>query len=231
MKRKGSIIAILIMASSGYGIWHRFLRVPEMPSDIKGIDISNRYAGSLDWSRLGEHDDFVILRAVGMTYSGKSFIDTNFKRNWESLRNYDPTIPRGAYIRFASKTDAVQQFEIFKSIVNLRKGDLPPIIDVEEDVRKEEVVRWIELAKAHYKTTPILYDNYNRHMSRKHAIKGCKLWIYLNPGVPIESALRELSPAIWQYRQNVYIPGFGERHTDLNRFMGDSTAFKELLIR
>jgi GH25 family lysozyme M1 (1,4-beta-N-acetylmuramidase) len=58
-----------------------------------------------------------------------SQIDKNFAKNWIELENRK--IRRGAYHFFAPDVPAEIQFETFKKAVNLKKGDLPPILDVE----------------------------------------------------------------------------------------------------
>jgi len=209
---------------------------PKKVSSIKGIDISNKYPGILDWDKLGENKGFVILRAVRNVdtvkkkgvHSFVSMVDINFKKNWDDLEKRN--IPRGAYQRFSANISAEKQFEIFKNTVDLKKGDLPPFLDIEEHAHVNEINKWIQLSKNHYKVQPILYDNSDHFEKHKESFKGYKIWIYLNPALPVKSSLKKFNSLIWQYRQNIKISGFHE-YADLNEFLGDSVEFKELLIK
>ena len=230
------ISSIIFLSIAGYLLSKNLLINPKKILSIKGIDISNKYPGNLDWEKLGENKGFVILRAVRSVDTVKtkgihSFVsmpDSNFKKNWLDLEN--KTIIRGAYQRFSANISAEKQFEIFKNTVDLKNGDLPPFLDVEESTNISEINRWIELAKKHYKVEPILYDNSDHFFKNKQVFTGYKIWIYLNPGQPIKSSLKSINSVIWQYRQNKLIPGFNEP-ADLNEFLGDSVAFKALLIK
>lgn len=156
MKIKKIIIIIgsIIILSAGVIFLFKALTIEtKSTSSIKGIDISNKYPGILDWDKLGENKGFVILRAVRSVdtvktkgkHSFVSMIDSNFKKNWLELKS--EKIVRGAYHRFSANISAEKQFEIFKNAVDLKKGDLPPFLDIEENASIIEVNKWIQLAK------------------------------------------------------------------------------------
>jgi lysozyme len=231
------ISSIIVLSISGYLLSKILITKPKKISTIKGIDISNKYPGILDWDKLGENKGFVILRAVRSVdtvktkgkHSFVSMIDSNFKKNWLELKS--EKIVRGAYHRFSANIPAEKQFEIFKNGVDLKKGDLPPFLDIEENASIIEVNKWIQLAKEQYKVEPIIYDNYDHYLKHVERLKNFKIWIYLNPRIPIEPQLKKINNVvILQNKQNVLIPGFNE-WADLNEFLGDSVAFKALLIK
>jgi len=203
---------------------------------IKGIDISNAYDGELNWNALGENKGFVILRAVREVDTCKtvgvkkfaSLIDPNFKKNWSSLEQHQ--IVRGAYHFFAKNVPAEEQFKTYTEAVKLEKGDLPPILDVEDrNCDMDEVLKWLELAKEYYKMTPILYSEYffyKVYLKKKNSIY--PIWLYINESSFMEPSFSEPNCIFWQYKQDTEISNFQEK-VDFNVFLGDSSELHELL--
>jgi lysozyme len=202
---------------------------------IKGIDISNNYEGNLNWSAVNDYD-FVILRAVRAKDTCKtkgkekfiSLIDTNFSKNWNELKAKN--IIRGAYHFFAANVSADVQFKYFKEAVKLEKGDLPPILDVENrNCNMDEVLKWLELAKEHYKVTPILYSDYFFYkVFLKKKNTEYPMWLYLNESSYMEPSFNDPNCVFWQCKQEKAITNFQEK-VDINVFLGDSSEFYELL--
>ena len=203
---------------------------------IKGIDISNSYEGNLNWSALNDYNGFVILRALRAIDTCKtkgkekfiSVIDTNFSKNWNELKAKN--IPRGAYHFFAPNVSAVLQFKSFKEAVKLEKGDLPPILDVENrNCNMDEVFKWLDLAKEYYKVTPILYSDYFFYkVFLKKRNTQYPLWLYLNENSYMEPSFNDPNCIFWQYKQDEEINNFQEK-VDFNVFVGDSSEFYKLL--
>ena len=203
---------------------------------IKGIDISNKYKGNLNWTALNDYNGFVILRAVRAIDTCKtkgqqkfaSIIDSNFAKNWIELKNQN--IVRGAYHFFAPSISAEIQFNSFKEAVKLEKGDLPPILDVEDrNCNMDEVFKWLELAKEYYKITPILYSDYlfyKVYLKKKNNIY--PIWLYLNESSYMEPSFKDPNCIFWQYKQDKGISNFQE-NVDFNVFIGDSSDFYKLL--
>ena len=98
--------------------------------DVHGIDISH-YQGDIDWNllasqRAGEFPlRFVFLKAT----EGGDHGDDTFRANFDSARAHG--FVRGAYHYFIPRTDALRQADFFIRTVQLQKGDLPPVLDVE----------------------------------------------------------------------------------------------------
>lgn len=203
---------------------------------IKGIDISNSYKGELNWNALIENKDFVILRAVREVDTCKtvgvkkfaSLIDPNFKKNWNSLKQHQ--IVRGAYHFFAKNVSAKEQFRTFSEAVKLDKGDLPPILDVEDrNCDMDEALKWLELAKEYYKMTPILYSEYffyKVYLKEKNNIY--PTWLYLDESSYMEPSFDDPDCIFWQYKQDKKIVNFQEK-VDFNVFLGDSSEFYKFL--
>ena len=205
---------------------------------IKGIDISNSYKGELNWNALIEYKGFVVLRAVREVDTCKragvnkfaSLIDPNFKKNWSSLKHHQ--ITKGAYHFFSKNVSAEEQFKTFSDAVKLEKGDLPPILDIEDrNCDMDEVFKWLELAKEYYGITPILYSDYffyKVYLKRKNNIY--PIWLYLNESCYMEPSFSDPKCVFWQYKHDKEISNFQEK-VDFNVFLGDSSEFYKLLMK
>jgi lysozyme len=219
---------------------------------IRGVDISNQYSAGLDWNKLNGFNDFIILRAVRAVKEKKikgkqsyiSLIDKNFNKNWLDLEN--KKIIKGAYHFFAPGISAENQFNVFKEAVKLKKGDLPPILDVEnQECDMNEALKWLKMAREYYKVQPILYTDYIFMKAfLNYRDLDCKLWIYVNESVKLPNTkikvplfFKNAQPdfempkcIFWQIKQDTSLNGFNEK-VDLNVFLGDSISFKKILVQ
>ena len=119
-------------------------------------------------------------------------------------------------------------------IVDLKNGDMPPVLDVEISRRvsvvemQKEVKEWLDAVENHYGVKPIIYTNidfYQRYFQT--GFEDYPLWIahYLQPDKPrIESKW-----SFWQHSENGRVDGINGP-VDFNVFYGDSADFNNLLI-
>ena len=208
----------------------------EIPNgyEIHGIDIS-RYQSTVNWEEVkgmvdnGIKIGFVFIKAT----EGTSIVDEQFRRNW--IQAEAENIPKGAYHFFIPNRNVQKQAQNFIQIVNLKTGDLPPVLDVEKshglsvnDMQKE-VKQWLDEVGQHYGIKPILYTNidfYDRYFQT--GFEDYPLWIahYLQPEKPrIENKW-----AFWQHSEKGRVDGI-KAPVDFNIFYGDSTDFNNLLIQ
>ena len=181
---------------------------------------------------------FVVLRAVRAVDTCKtkgkkvyaSLIDKNFEKNWTALENQN--IVRGAYHFFAPDVSAEIQFEAYKKAVDLKKGDLPPILDVENhNCNMNEAMKWMKLAKDYYKVDPILYSEYFFYkIYLKNKNHSYPLWLSMNEGSMMRPYFKDPDCLFWQNKIDKYMTNFQEK-VDYNVFLGDSTEFKKILIQ
>lgn len=132
---------------------------------VHGLDISH-YQGRIDWERLLQTQEgpfpleFVFMKAT----EGESLADSLFLCNFEQARHHK--LIRGAYHYFIPTKDPVAQANFFISQVELKDGDLPPVLDVEVTGNKTKkelqrlVKRWLDRIEEHYGAKPILYASY-----------------------------------------------------------------------
>jgi lysozyme len=238
MKRILIITVLLVSMSSIFFIFGNLAFKSDSTHQIRGVDISNQYSGELNWTALDNDNDFVILRAIRAVDTCKveglrkftPIVDRNFSKNWNSLKKRG--IVRGAYHFFAPDVPAEIQFNVFKQTVQLEKGDLPPILDVENgNCNMDEAFEWLSLAKQHYGVDPILYSEYFFYkLFLKQRNQHYPTWLYINGNFMFMPDFKEPACLFWQYRQDEELSGFQES-VDFNMFLGDSSDFSRLLIR
>jgi len=145
----------------------QFGEVPEpVGFEIRGIDISH-YQKKIDWAALKESEvggyplRFVICKAT----EGLTINDSFYKDNIYHARRMN--IITGAYHFYIPGSNARRQAEYYIKNVELRQGDLPPILDVEKtgslsDMKLQaDVLEWLKIVENHYGVRPIIYASYD----------------------------------------------------------------------
>ena len=149
--------------------WQRFgIDIPKN-YNIYGIDVSH-YQCAIDWEKVKLMNDngvrvrFAFFRAT----RGTSFLDFRFKENWEGAKSVG--ILRGAYHFYYFRENPIEQARFFCENVKVEKGDLPPVLDVENDkmtddakLPKEAVINsfkaWLQYVEKETGVRPIIYTN------------------------------------------------------------------------
>jgi lysozyme len=236
------ILSSLAMASyyiSDYFYKPSFVHYQEFGIDlpvnynIHGIDVS-RHQQEISWQDVKEMQvknikiDFAFIKAT----EGLDLIDENFRRNWFNTQKAG--IPRGAYHFFISSKSGKAQAENFIETVHLQKGDLPPVLDIEQtngasitDLQ-QRVSDWLLMIEKKYKVKPVIYTNadfYRTFLSGR--FDEYPLWVahYLVKDKPRISR----DWVFWQHNETGHVNGIAS-FVDFNVFNGDSAAFQKLLI-
>jgi lysozyme len=200
---------------------------------IHGIDVS-KYQDRISWESVHDMNvngirlGFVFIKAT----EGISSVDNYFKRNWK--RSKEAGMIRGAYHFFIPSKSGRMQAESFIKQVDLESGDLPPVLDIEQNsstpvaVMQKEIQTWLDIVKQHYQVQPVIYTNisfYRKYLEGK--FDDYPLWVahYLQPDQP----RIEREWIFWQHSETGHVNGIGPR-VDFNVFNGDSTAFRTLLL-
>lgn len=93
---------------------------------------------------------FALIKAT----EGLSFVDWQYGRNWRNAKKAG--MPRGAYHYFIPTLSGKQQAEHFIRTVQLEKGDLPPVLDIEEirGAKPDDLAkgRWISSVRWNHTT-------------------------------------------------------------------------------
>jgi len=217
----------------------KFTRYPEfgitIPNNygIHGIDVS-RYQNIIAWEevkkmKVGEVQlGFAFIKAT----EGIGNMDPQFPRNWRKAKTNE--VVRGAYHFFIASKDGKMQAENFIKRVELKSGDLPPVLDVEQrfGVSKaqlqKEVKKWLQTVEAYYGVTPVIYTNvdfYKQNLGRD--FDDYPLWVahYYQQEQPRIGR----SWSFWQHNDQGNVNGITSK-VDFNVFSGDSATFKSLLV-
>jgi len=239
------LTALLILAGYiGYQWWlygrARFVRYPEfgisipIEYSIHGIDVS-KYQQMIAWDAVRSMQvkkiklGFVFIKAT----EGIGNTDPQFKRNWR--RSKDAGMVRGAYHFFLATKDGRMQAENFVKAVDLKTGDLPPVLDIEQtygvskDVIKNEVKEWLNIVQTNYNIKPIIYTNIDFYKQNLGSdFDDYPLWVahYYQPRQP--RIKRDW--VFWQHNDNGRVNGVVSP-VDFDVFSGDSVAFSQFLIK
>ena len=235
-----AVIALAVYYINDYLTRPKFIRYAAFGIDlpinypIHGIDVS-RYQHNIDWKAVQAMQDqevkigFAFIKAT----EGLGRVDNGFRRNWFNAKK--ALMPRGAYHFFISSKSGKAQAENFIETVNLSKGDLPPVLDIESangasvtDIQ-QRAIDWLLMIENHYKVKPIIYTNidfYENFLDGK--FDDYPLWIahYYEKKKP--RITRKW--ILWQHNEKGRVNGI-DAFVDFNVFNGDSTAFKNLLIK
>jgi lysozyme len=242
------VIVTVIALDTGYLLFHyRYLiyrsvvprfqsyRTSRIPTGyiVHGLDVS-MYQGAIDWDRLGKINktlpvSFVIMRAT----MGGLGQDREFRRNWRSAT--EKGLVRGAYHYYNPNVNSTLQAENFILTVDLDRGDLPPVLDIEklstvQDVEalRRGVLNWLQLVEKHYGVRPILYSGANFYSSYlADYFAHYPLWVanYRPLKRPISSEW-----IIWQFTEKGTMTGI-RGFVDMNVFNGSRKEFDALRLK
>lgn len=230
----GATLFIVIRKAVRPARYHAFGISLPAGFSIHGIDVS-RFQERIDWDEVGsmrsggKRIGFTFIKAT----EGRTRVDHHFKRNWNSAGNAG--LHRGAYHFFLADRSAAEQASLFIRNVRLSRGDMPPVLDVEETMGESSVMirrrvkEWLELVESHYGVRPIIYTNisfYERHLSDE--FDKYPLWVahYWESNKPRISR----KWLFWQHSEDGRVNGI-RNSVDFNVFNGDSSDFEQLLVR
>ena len=188
-----------------------------------GIDVSE-YQGKISWSYVDTLEKkypihFVFIRAT----VGKDRQDYQFETNWLGAKANK--MIRGAYHYYRPNENSLEQAELFISTVQLQKGDLPPVLDIEKLPKNQSIEnlkiglkRWLKAVESHYGVRPIIYTGeryYNDFLKEEFA--DYLFWIanYNFYREEIDSDW-----LFWQFTEKASVPGI-KGNVDVNIYNGD----------
>jgi lysozyme len=188
-----------------------------------GLDVSE-YQGKIDWELVesieGDYPiEFVFIRAT----AGNDREDEQFDENWLGAKKRK--MIRGAYHYYRPNENSLEQAKLFIKTVRLRKGDLPPVLDIEKlpkgqslDSLKIGLRRWLKAVEAHYKVKPIIYTGEKYYDDfLKEDFSDYLFWI-ANYNFYREKI--EGDWLFWQFTEKASVSGI-KGSVDINIFNGD----------
>ncbi|MGB0522004.1 MAG: glycoside hydrolase family 25 protein [Flammeovirgaceae bacterium] len=201
-----------------------------------GIDVSEYQHviawNNLGWIRRGAGISFALIRAT----VGEDRPDNYFTYNWRESRKNG--FIRGAYHYYRPNENSMKQANNFIAKVELSKGDLPPVLDIEAlpDTTVQTVERlrlglkrWLKAVEDHYGVKPIIYtyENFFKWHLQGHGFEKYPLWVAnYNPvwGPDIKGW------KMWQFSRKGKIRGV-KGNVDLNVFRGDLKKLRALTLK
>jgi lysozyme len=210
---------------------------------VLGIDVSI-HNGAINWQKVAQ-DPQTIKFVYAKATEGSTLRDTSFSANRAGANAVG--LPVGAYHFYSLTTPPVRQAHNFVSVVeHLNVGDLPPVLDFENEIASNQINQviqdlhaWLKTVESELGVRPIIYTAYNywhNFLQNNSSFNNYKLWVaqYGANGAP---AMRPPALfggwndwAIWQYTSKGVVQGiqdFRGRPTDvdLNRYNASAGLF------
>jgi lysozyme len=190
---------------------------------VVGIDVSE-YQGKIRWSYVDTIEQkyplkYVLIRAT----VGRDRLDRQFERNWLGAK--ENKMIRGAYHYYRPNENSLEQAELFIKTVVLKKGDLPPVLDIEKLPKNQSIERlkvglrrWLNAVEKHYSVRPIIYTGERYYDDfLKEEFSDYLFWI-ANYNFYREEIQDEW--LFWQFTEKATVPGIDTK-VDVNIYNGD----------
>lgn len=200
---------------------------------VHGIDVSH-HQGVIDWEAVKATEkqkypiSFVFIKAT----EGGDYKDRRFAENFSRAR--EEGLIRGAYHFYNPNTDPIRQADFFISQVDLQKGDLAPVLDIERKPRSKaqlqaDLVKFLNRLERHYGMKPIIYTSYKykKHYLDTPEFAGYPLWI---AHYYVDTLSYAGSWQFWQHTDYGTVPGI-ENSVDLNVFNGTLDELQRYLVK
>lgn len=224
-----------IGAAPGYRTYSSFnIGIPKGYS-VHGIDVSY-YQGKIDWQQVKamQEDDVKVSFAFIKATEGLFNVDPYFQRNWREAPKAG--IICGAYHYLLAKKSGDWQARFFLQTVKFEKGDLPPVVDIEDlngvpaSKMRIQLKAFLDHVEKKTKVRPIIYTGLSFY---KDYLQGhfddYRLWIahYYQARLAVAKTTQW---HFWQHSDKAKISGINHV-VDFNAFNGDSLAFSRMLIQ
>ncbi|TRX34862.1 glycoside hydrolase family 25 protein [Flavobacterium sp. ZT3R18] len=190
---------------------------------VVGIDVSE-YQGKIRWSYVDTLEKKYPLRYVLIRATvGNDRVDNQFKRNWLGAK--ENKMIRGAYHYYRPNENSLEQAELFIKTVKLKKGDLPPVLDIEKLPKEQSIERlkiglrrWLKTVELHYGVRPIIYTGEKYYDDfLKEEFSDYLFWI-ANYNFYREEI--QDNWLFWQFTEKATVPGI-DYNVDVNIYNGD----------
>jgi lysozyme len=195
-----------------------------------GVDLS-KWQGTVDFAK---------LRAAGIRYvfvkvsQGATVADPDYARNIAGARAAG--LYAGSYHFYSTDHDAQSQFANLSAHLDLKPGDLPPVVDIEVLANNSlpdlpvQLRSFLDLIQGHYGVKPIVYSGLSFASAQLQGFGDHPLWLaeYTNAPAPRLPG-GWTTWTFWQYSQSGRVDGVNGA-VDLDRFNGDEAALRALLV-
>ncbi len=219
---------------------------------LYGIDVS-KHQGKIDWDkveirynivnrRINKNGDIVapLTFAIAKATEGVTSTDPMFEINKNGILKHN--LKFGAYHYFSYLSDAKKQAEKYLKIASLTKGNIAPIIDIEEDANlnkllkrktitpnsiRQSVLTWLKLVEQRVGVKPIIYTspNFKTEYLNTPEFDNYPLWI-----AHYQVSEPRLKGIMWQFTEHGAMNGI-DGNVDINIFYGSESDLNQFLIK
>ena len=199
-------------------------------TEVAGVDLS-KWQGEVDFAK---------IRQAGKTYvfvkvsQGTNGVDPDYARNIAGARAAELLV--GSYHFYSTDDTAQAQFDNLSKHLDLKPGDLPPVVDIEILAKNSlpdlvaELKTFLQLIEGKYGVKPILYSGENFANVNLKGFEAHPLWLAEYTNAPSPKLPLDWSQwTFWQHTQDGRVPGV-DGAVDLDRFNGDEAALRALLV-
>lgn len=220
---------------------------PKVPyADGYGIDISH-FQGPVDWARIGQipynlttrrqgRDEATASVSIGFVMvkatEGATHLDATCADNIKAARLAG--FLAGAY-HVMTTSDPNMQADNFIANSGIVKGDMAPVIDLEESIlggnntaRAQKVLKvLVRRLETHYGTKPIIYcsHNFSATLNFEKAYADYPLWV-----ARYGSDVKPEAADFWQFTDDGRIPGV-KGPVDLDAFYCKRFKLSDLVVK
>lgn len=198
----------------------------------EGIDVSH-YQGSIDWSSVakGGKISYAFVKASESNY----FIDDYYDYNISEGRKHGITM--GSYHFFRANVNMTEQFHHMISVIDPKKQDIVPMIDVEaangvsSDRFAKRLKEFLDMVENYYGRPPILYtyvNFYNKYMAYRGFDRYPLMIAFYNELVPSVDDGNQF--IMWQYSCRGRIDGI-RGDVDRSKIMSGFSIYDILMYQ
>lgn len=202
---------------------------------VHGIDIS-KHQNNINWKQVEEMDingeklSFVFIKAS----EGATRNDDLFQKNWKNAGK--TRLLRGAYHFFRPVKDSRTQAYLFMHQIKLKRGDLPPVVDIERGNRQtskhiqRSLQDFLDVLEHEYSVKPIIYTNlsfYTKNLAGK--FDDYPIWIAYYMDDPFQLPDNR-NWSFWQHSESGRVNGI-KGNVDFNVFHGSIAQLKAMCIK
>lgn len=198
--------------------------------EVAGVDVS-KWQGTIDFGK---------IKAAGMTYvfvkatEGITGVDPDYARNVAAARAAGLVV--GSYHFYETNDDPSAQFGNFKQHVDVKPGDLPPVVDIEVLASNsrpdlaDDLKSFLAQMEQAWGVRPILYSGVSFANQYLAGFGDYPLWVAEYTSAPAPKVPSGWTTwTFWQYSQSGTVAGVSGA-VDMDRFNGTQAEFDALRI-
>ena len=199
---------------------------------VHGIDVSH-HQGAIDWEsvKATEKEEFPIRFVFMKATEGGDYKDRRFDENFRRAK--EAGLIRGAYHFYNPYTDPIRQADFFITQVDLKKGDLAPVLDIERKPRDKAQLQadlkvFLKRLELHYGVKPIIYTSF-KYKTRYLDAPEFDAYPFWIAHYYVDSLSYIGTWQFWQHTDYGTVPGI-ETSVDLNVFNGSLNELNQFRL-